>query len=312
MTMLLGFNLGDQAFLSADTRISKKGNPKRDDVQKIDVLADQGIIIAAAGSRGIAAYIVNTIKKGTIKLPLSKIGFLKNIDSIIDEYIENYISDRGNLPNDILDYGVILLVQSYDGEKIKMDYFKFEFIKNGERVITIEHEAISNGFYIKAGAIGEENPIVINKIPEISVKLLKSWDTGELESHLVVTNEIFKVALQNAQRIGEKKIGGKTVTLQVIIDRGFLRYIPIRGFRSIIHSHKEYQDVSVITNYNPEIGRFFFRDMRSEGMIITNIDYSGDKPALRYDSCPREKGMRDIFLRCFSIDGDFSKTNLEL
>lgn len=71
MSLIFGVNLCDRVYLVADTRVThfKIGYTRpvvSDNINKIEVLNDNDIIVAVAGSVGLAKHLVNELKKGDI------------------------------------------------------------------------------------------------------------------------------------------------------------------------------------------------------------------------------------------------------
>ena len=72
MSLIFGVSLCDRVYLVADTRVSyfKPGYAQPivagDNINKIEVLDDDGIIVAVAGSVGLSKYLINKLKKEDI------------------------------------------------------------------------------------------------------------------------------------------------------------------------------------------------------------------------------------------------------
>ena len=83
--MILGINLGNHAFISADTRASFKDKNKlpADDIQKIVILPKDKLVIAAAGKAIVAAEIVNSINNGIVDFPITVLSLEKEFQTII-------------------------------------------------------------------------------------------------------------------------------------------------------------------------------------------------------------------------------------
>ena len=85
--MLLGINLKDHAFLSADTRATDLVTGEiSDNVQKIEFLSKHGLIIATAGRVSIASEILDAITTGFIKIPFTTESFSKKFDKILENF----------------------------------------------------------------------------------------------------------------------------------------------------------------------------------------------------------------------------------
>lgn len=90
MTMLLGINLENRAYLSADTRISYPDDKKEDNIQKIEFLPKHNLIIAAAGKRGVAAAILKAIDNSFLTTKISPDEFKK----FLDQFLEKVLSQK--------------------------------------------------------------------------------------------------------------------------------------------------------------------------------------------------------------------------
>jgi len=150
--------------------------------------------------------------------------------------------------------------------------------------------------------------IEIGTIPKNSKEYINSPDIT-YDDYALATDIIFETVKNN----GNISVGGKTISVKTFIDsNGNCKCVGIPGIKSIIHYPDEYQDVSMVTRFEESSNRFYLRDIRQEGRIISNIDYDGPYPIrLRYDSCPKGSGKPDMYYIPFSKYSD-ENMNIEL
>ncbi len=81
-----------------------------------------------------------------------------------------------------------------------------------------------------------------------------------------------------------------------------LKFTLSTSIKSIIHCPNEYQDVSTEARFDEFSNRFYLRDIRSEGKVISNIEYNNLSYPIgfKYDSCPKEFGKPDMYYIPFS------------
>lgn len=314
MTMLLGINFEDYAFLSADTRMTDSLTKKtKDNIQKIEFLPTHNLIIAAAGRARIAFEVIQAIYNGLIEIPITKKSISKNIDKIIGDFVKKEVQKKIALLNP-LEKGIALLVHQYYEGRINMRAIRLQFQMQGTKITPVISEyLIKKGQYATIGEIGRNAPIQISDLPRSSQKHLRQNDPQKItyQDYELATSMILK----RAETSGSITIGGKTISIKTFIDsNGSLKYIAIHGLKSIIHKKGEYQDVSTATDFDPSSNRFYLRDIRNEGMIITNIDDTKPDfpPMLRYDSCPKDSGQPNIYYKKFSDHDVNQSMNLEL
>lgn len=297
MTMILGFNLGDVSYISGDTRVTRQYDTFADNVQKIEIIKPKGIFIAAAGGASVASEFVSAIKSGRVSLPINKKRLKNETELIIESYLKK-IDELKWQPIEPLK-PIILLFQYIINGMVSMSAYYFTFIENNMRVTRINEYIVNPNDYIKIGAIGEKAPVFVDVIPNSSLETLRSPLSGQapLELYLAVTNEIFKIA----ESSGVKCIGGKTTTLVTYkVDENKFNYRGIKGYKSIIHSENDYQDVSSYTDLDIDSGIFYIRDMRKEGRIVTNLVFENGEYKFYYDSCPPDFGEDDVYYTLFS------------
>ena len=297
MTMIWGFNLEDVTYISGDTRVTRQYHAPLDNLQKIEIIKPLGIFVAAAGSVSVAAEFVAAIKSGNISIPIFKEQLLVETESIIKQYLRKIESHRVQ-PIDPLK-PIILLFQYIIDSKVSMKAYHFTFIENNRRITTINEYVVNNNEYIKIGSIGDKAPIHIDVIPSSSFNILHSPLSSSIpfELYLEITNEIFEIA--KANRV--KTIGGKTTTLMSYKSgKDKYSYRGIRGYKSIIHAENDFQDVSMYTDLDIKSGIFYIRDMRKDGLIVTNIKNINGKYKFYFDSCPPDSGEDDVFYKLFS------------
>jgi hypothetical protein len=319
MTMLLGINLTDRAFLSADTRATAKDGCVKDDVQKIEILPKLGLIIATAGRVGIATEIFNAISIGFITTPITAKSVLSKIDGILSNFLARETVKK-IIPSSLLG-PVIMLIHEYADKKIHMHAIHVKF-KIGTKINSEIYEyEVRHGQYIKIGFIGEDSPIYVKDLPRNSLKYL-NHNKITYYDYTLATDMIFETAKKTARIIKydpeiwlkHNPIGGKTISIKTWIDsKKNCRYIGIPGYKSIIDEDEQYQDVSTVTMLDLSSNRFYLRDMRKEGMIISNIEYKGPgtKPVLRYDSCGTDYGRENIYYNGLSQNIATQKIDLE-
>ena len=161
MTMLLGFNIGKLSFISADTRVTYY-NTKRteDNVQKIEILNEKKIVVAAAGSTSLAAEFLSAIKIGKIAFPATKSQLLLEADKIVESYLDKIFS-LPKQPNQAL-MPIILLIEYIHGDDIGMVAYWFSFMENNLRATKIREYIIKPNEFVKIGAIGENAPVHVS------------------------------------------------------------------------------------------------------------------------------------------------------
>lgn len=308
--MLLGINLGDRAFLSADTRATNSvTKEKKDNIQKIEFLPN--LIIAAAGSARLATEILFAIRNSKIPLPISAKIFRENFNFIIGQILgkENSKKVSSSCPLK----PAIIVFNAYDGKKIRMWAIYIRFIIGTRIEYQIREYFINEGEYVIAGAIGEGNPIKISKIPKSSTKFLSQADN--LRPTFLDYEFVSNIILEKTKENSLFSVGGKILIVKTFVDsNNKFKYIGMRGRRSIIHKEDEYQDVSFITDFDLKSNRFFLRDSRNDGMIITHINNKepGVMPTSNYDSCPKNSGLPDKFYIEFSKYEFSANMDLEL
>jgi len=305
--MLLGVNLRDHAFLSADTRATDLATGKtNDNVQKIEFLPRHGLIIATAGRVSVASEIFNAINKGFVKIPVTVESLSKKLDKILDSFLERETVEKV-MPHDLLG-PVIMVFHEHNGDRIRMHALHVKFRIDTKITPDICEYEVKNGQYIAVGAIGANQPIKIADLPKDSLKYIDNNNYKKITyyDYTLATDMIFETAkeiarsikLNSKTKLKHNPIGGKTISVKTFIDSDkSCKYVGIPGYKSIIDEDDQYQDVSTVTNLNTLSNRFYLRDMRKEGKIITNIEYKGPgiDPVLRYDSCPTSLGEEDMY-----------------
>ena len=322
MTMLLGINLKDHAFLSADTRVTNLVSGEvEDNVQKIEFLPKHGLIIATAGRVSVASEIIEAITTGFIKIPFTTESFSKKFDKILENFFKRETAKKV-LPHNLLS-PVIMIFHEYNGERIRMYALHIEFRIDTKISFNIRGYEVKNGEYIAVGAIGENQPIKIAYLPKDSLKYIdnKDYKKTTYYDYTLATDMIFNTAKKIAKtiklnpktKLKHNPIGGKTISIKTFIDPDkSCKYIGIPGYKSIIDEDDQYQDVSMVTRLDLASNRFYLRDMRREGKIISNIEYRGPgiDPVLRYDSCPKNIGREDMYY--IGLSGNTIRHNINL
>lgn len=126
--------------------------------------------------------------------------------------------------------------------------------------------------------------------------------------YVLATDKILGTIKNN----GNLFVGGKTISIKTFIDsRGNCKRTGIPGIKSIIHCPGEYQDVSTETRFDEFSNRFYLKDIRNEGMIISNIEYNNLSypTGYKYDSCSKEFGKPDMYYIPFS---KYENENMDL
>lgn len=315
MTMLLGINLTNHTFISADTRATNLNDGSiNDNFQKIEILPKHGLIIATAGRVNIASEIYNSIVEGLIKTPIT----CKSISGEIYNIIKEKEQSKQKISNSI--FGpVSMLFSEYDGRKFNMYVLRLTFEINKDIIPIISKHEVKNGQYVEIGyLIDSDSPIRISNLSDDSLKYLnnKNYEKISYYDYTLATDMIFKMAkkissekdiLKNA-KLKNNPIGGKTITIMASISsENNFNYFCIPGFKTIIDYENQYQDVSTVTRLDLSSNRFYLRDLRKEGKIISNIEYKGygTEPILKYDSCRTDFSKEDIYYTGISqkIDG---------
>lgn len=302
MTMLLGINLEDRAYLSADTRATYLSGKKEDNVQKIEFLPKHNLMIAAAGKVVIAKAILEAIDNGLTTVKSLPSEFQK----ILDRFLEKTISQK-LFPIDPLKNGdMAMIFHETIRSKIYMTAIEVKFTIDQDISYQINERVVGNGQYIIVGGIIGNKKIEIANIPEDSKKYISNPNIT-YDDYALATDKIFETIQNN----GNLRVGGKTISIKTFIDStGNCKYIGIPGIKSIIHNPDEYQDVSTVTRFEESSNRFYLRDIRQEGMIISNIEYNGPYPIrLKYDSCPKGSGKPDMYYIPFS---KYENKNMDL
>ena len=299
MTMVLGFNLGDVAFISGDTRATYKEGMKTysDNLQKIDLIKTKNTVIAAAGGACSAAELVAAFSSNRLTVPGEKEIIILEVREIALD-VKRRIEKLDKFPQNPLP-PVILLFQYLEEDRVNMTVYRIQFIKDGEINPQVQIYPVKPNQFVKIGKTGDAEPVVVEEIPKDYVPVLKPpmLDGMPYEAYLAVTDAIFDVALS----AGELSVGGKTTTLATFrLDDGRFASTGIKGFRSIVHSEDSYQDVSGYTDFNADRGLFLLRDLRREGRNQTHIIKEGDGYKFYYDSCPRNIGVEDSYYELFS------------
>lgn len=302
MTMLLGVNLENQAYLSADTRVTSLDGTQEDNVQKIEFLPKYNLIMVAAGKVAIAKAILEAIDNGTTTVKSLPVDF----QNILDKSLKKIISQK-LFPIDPLKNGdtAMIFQETIEG-KIYMTAIEVKFTIDQNITYQINEHIIRSGQYIIVGGIMGNKKIEIADIPKDSKKCISNPNIT-YDDYLLATDKIFETVKNN----GNIRVGGKTISIKTFIDSaGNCKCIGIPGIKSIIHRPDEYQDVSMVTRFEESSNRFYLRDIRQEGKIISNIEYNGPYPIrLRYDSCPKGLGRPDMYYIPFS---KYENENMDL
>lgn len=320
--MLLGINLKDHAFLSADTRVTDFVTGEvRDIVQKIEFLPKHGLIIATAGRISIASEILDAITNGFVKIPITIESFSEKFDKVLNNFLKKETAKKV-MPHNLLS-PVIMVFHEYNGERIRMHALYVKFKIDRKITFSIYGYEVKNGQYIAVGAIGEDQPIKIAYLPKDSLRHIDSNNHRKTTyyDYTLATDMIFKTAKKIARivklnpktKLRHNPIGGKTISVKTFIDSDKnCKHIGIPGYKSIIDKDDQYQDVSTVTMLDISSNRFYLRDMRKEGKIITNVEYKGPgiDPVLRYDSCPTSTGKEDKYY--IGLSGKTIRHNINL
>lgn len=297
--MILGINLGNHAFISADTRASFKDKNKlpADDIQKIVILPKDKLVIAAAGKAIVAAEIVNSINNGIVDFPITVLSLEKEFQTIINNFLAKY--DAGLMQGKVMPnnpFGdVVMLFQQFNGIAFNYRAICITFDINATITPIFKEYEIKKGKFI---LFGSRKKFLIEDLPYDSFKYVEEESTA-YDKYLLATDMIIKTGNQMARDIvgnnlpyKSNPIGGLTITLHTIASEGNkLNYEGISGYRSIDDImgkdviDKQYC-VPVITNFDPTKGLFYQSDMKKRGMLISNIVYKGIgiEPMFRYDS----------------------------
>lgn len=293
--MLLGSKLKDKAYLSADTRVTYSDGRTKDNIQKIEFLPKHNLIIAAAGGVTSAAAILKAIDNRIIDT------------NSLSEGLGNFLKEithRKSFPANPLKDVAMIFHGLVDGEI----YMKVVEIKRriGQNITydIIEH-SIKNGQYVAVGGISGDKRIEIDDIPAETIKKLENSDVG-YDDYALATDKIFETIKNNSNL----HVGGKTISVKTFIDtNGNYKYVNIPGIRTIIYGPDEHQDVSMITRLEPSSGKFYLRDIRNDGRIITNMHNDEYPVRFQYDSCPKNSGSPDMYYVPFS---EYDNKNMDL
>ncbi len=298
--MLLGINLEDRAYLSADTRATFSSGEKEDNIQKIEFLPENDLIVAAAGKVGIAKAILEAIDTD-LATPKS---LSNDFQRILDKFLEKVKTQKYFSREPLGD--VALIFHELVEKKISIRAVEVEFKIDQDISYQIKDYIVNKGQYIIVGGIKGNKRIKIADITEDLNKYI-SGPNITYDDYTLATSAIFETVKNN----GNFKVGGKTISIKTFINPdGICEYIGIPGIKTIIHSPDEFQDVSMVTRFEESSNRFYLRDIRQEGKIISNIEEGGPYPIhIRYDSCPMGSGKPDMYYIPFS---EYEDKNMDL
>lgn len=319
--MLLGIKLKDRSFLSADTRLCKKYYEdnqlkikiETDYQQKIEIISGN-LIIAFAGWLNLATEIVKLLKE----VQYQKLNFVdlryklencKLLDLPIQNFIKRYKKSKifmNEYPN------VIMVFAGNNNNRVDMFavHITISRIFDISPDIDIKYFDLKNNDLIIAGQINSKNrPVEI-------ITFQKQYFSDKPErttwhDYVIATDKIFETALNGYKLKDFKTIGGKTTTIKTYFDKkNNFKIEGLSGYKTIIHEKDLYQDVSCVSLMDNN-GRFYLRDIRKDGKIITNIDCSESQfsPTMQYDSCDSCYGSEDIYYRL--ISDNEARNNLE-
>jgi hypothetical protein len=265
----------------------------------------------------VAAEFVAAIKAGKLSLPINLERLTHETKSIIESYREK-ISSLPSAPKGPLKPTIILFQYVID-DVMFMAAYHFDFkIEYSSIAGSINQYIVAAGNYIKIGAIREKSPVVVDVIPESSLNTLRIPLSGTTpyETYLAVTEELLKIASQH----DEIKIGGKTTTLLGYrVGKNDFKIASLKGHKPIMHpsDDNQWEDVSRYTALDLRNGKFFIRDMRKEGKLVSDIVFKDGNYIMRYDTGGHAEADDDIYFRIFSdfsIDSnmDIDSCNFEL
>jgi len=289
MTMLLGYNFGDKAYITADTRATYPDGRYKDEFQKIEILKDRKLVLAFAGSANLASLIMSELARGIITFPSSPNLLFREVKPIIKRYLASKWKDIIKNSH-ILD--AIFLFEDFSGKEITMGSYHISFYGFDIGKVKIRRQFVKSNEFVKIGAIYEPKPV--KKAPITDSPLLKSKtkiEVDALENYFSVTNEMFNLA----KKLDKKGfIGGKTTTVITYKYGNRFLFRGVKGLRSITHSDEEFQDVSDYTDLDNKSGNFYLRDIRNDGKIVSHIEKRGSNYIFHYDSCPLNSGKKDL------------------
>lgn len=319
--MLSGIKLKDRSFLSADTRLCKKYymdhqlkiKIETDYQQKIEIISGN-LIIAFAGWLNLATEIVKLLKEVRYqKLSFTdlryKLEYCKLLDLPIQNFIKRYKKSKifmNEYPN------VIMIFTGNNDNRVDMFavHIKISRIFNISPNIDIKYFDLKNNDLIIAGQINSKNrPVEVITFQEQYFSDKPEHTTWH--DYVIATDKIFETALNGYKLKEFRTIGGKTTTIKTYFDKkNNFRIEGLPGYKTVIYEKDSYQDVSCVSLMNSS-GRFYLRDIRKDGKIITNIDCSKSQsnPIMKYDSCGSCYGSEDIYYRL--ISDNEAESNLE-
>lgn len=313
MTMLLGIKLKDRSFLSADTRLTLEDeeacadyrpNVITDYQQKIEIISGN-LIIAVAGYLNLATEIVKLLKdKKYQRLSFVNLRYelenYKILDLPIQNFIKRYTKHKiipKKYPN------TIIIFTGNNNDKVDMFavYIKIGRIFDTPPDVNIKYFDLKDNNLIVAGQINsKERPVEVISFQEQYFSDEPKHTTWR--DYVIATDKIFETALNGYKNKDFKTIGGKTTTIKNYFDKkNNFRIEGLPGYKTIIHEKNSYQDVSYVSLMDNN-GRFYLRDIRKDGRIISNIDCSKSQsnPIMRYDSCDPNCGSMDKYYRLIS------------